>query len=92
MEQTDIKLKDLPIRSSIVKKHKVVSTFLWIITYIFFLPVVVLQIINENLEFIINKFAVVRNKIVYTIFKMIYKKEIIAKEKELDELFNKEKI
>lgn len=85
----EIKLKDLPIRSSIVKKHKKVSTFLWITTWIIFLPIAVLQIINESLEFIINKFAVARNKIVYSIFKMIYKKEIIAKEKELNELFNK---
>jgi len=78
-----IKLKDLPVRASIVKKHKKVSTVLWTITWIIFLPFVLLQVINEGLEFIINRIVVIRNKIVYTSFKAIYKKEIIEKEKEL---------
>jgi len=78
-----IKLKDLPIRARIVNKHKKVSTALWVITYIIFFPVVILQVINDGLEIIINKFAVFRNELVYTIFKIIYKKEIIENEKEL---------
>lgn len=82
----EIKLKDLPIRGSIVKKHKKVSTTLWIITWIIFLPFVLLQVISEGLEFVINKIAILRNDIVHTIFKAIYKKEIIEKEKELAKL------
>lgn len=84
MNKTDkIKLKDLPIRVRIVNKHKKVSTVLWVITYIIFFPVVILQVINDGLEIIINNFASLRNKLVYTLFKIIYKKEIIENEKEL---------
>lgn len=82
----EIKLKDLPVRSRIVNKHKEVSTALWVITYIIFFPIVILQIINDGLEIIIDKSANLRSKLVYTIFKAIYKKEIIANEMEIEKL------
>lgn len=82
----EIKLNDLPIRTRIVNKHKKVWTALWVITFIIFSPFALLQVINEMVEKLINKVAVLRNKLVYTIFKLIYKKEIIANEKEIENL------
>lgn len=86
-----VKLKDLPIRTKIVKRHKKVSMSLWIITYIIFFPFAILQVINETLEILINKVAILRNELVHTIFKAIYKKEIIENEKELDEILKGER-
>lgn len=86
MKADKIKLKDLPVRTRIVNKHKKVSTTLWVITFVIFLPFAILQVINEKLETLIDKMASVRNKLVYTIFKIIYKKEIIENEKELEKL------
>ena len=86
MKADKIKLNDLPIRTRIVNKHKKVSTALWVITFIIFSPFALLQVINEMVEKLINKVAVLRNKLVYTIFKLIYKKEIIANEKEIENL------
>ena len=86
MKSNKIKLKNLPIRAKIVNRHKKVSTALWVITFIIFFPFAILQVINEKLETIIDKFASLRNKLVYTIFKIIYKKEIIENEKELEKL------
>lgn len=79
-----VKLKDLPVRTKILNKHKKVTNTLYVITYIIFLPIVLLQVINDILESLIDKASGLREKIVYTIFKMIYKKEIIANEKEIE--------
>jgi len=50
---------------------------LWISTFILFFPIAILQIINDFLEKVISKFVVLREKIVYTVFKIIYKKELL---------------
>ena len=84
MEVNKIKVKDLPLRVSVVNKHKKVATFLYILTYIIFFPLVIFQLINDVLENILNLFVPLRTRLVNNIFKIIYKKEIIAKEQELD--------
>ena len=38
-----VKLKDLPVRTIILNKHKKVTNTLYVITYIIFLPIVLLQ-------------------------------------------------
>ena len=72
-----MKIKELPLKAKIYNKHKKVANVLWLITWIIFLPIVIMQLICEGLDFIINKFAGLREDIVYTIFKIIYKKEIL---------------
>ena len=72
-----MKIKDIPLKGKIWNKHKKTQKALWIITYILFFPFVILQLINDALEFILNKVAWFRNDIVYSIFKMIYKKELL---------------
>lgn len=72
-----MKLKDLPLKAMIWNKHKRTQKTLYFITWILFLPMVLLQIINDGLEVIVSKSAQLRTNIVYTTFKMIYKKEIL---------------
>lgn len=79
-----VKLKDLPVRGRIWNKHKNVTTALCVITFIMFSPFVLLQVINDILDSLINKTLVLREELVYTIFKVIYKKEIIANEEKIE--------
>lgn len=79
-----MKVQDLPVKARVYNKHKNVVKCLWLITWIIFLPVVILQVINDGLEFIVDKFATLRSEIVYTTFKIIYKKEIIKQMKEVE--------
>lgn len=72
-----MKIKDLPLKAKVWNKHKKTQKILWISTFILFFPIVILQIINDFLEKVISKFTVLREKIVYTAFKIIYKKEIL---------------
>jgi len=72
-----MKVKDLPLKAKIWNKHKKTQKVLWVSTFILFSPIVIIQIINDFLEIIIQKFVVLREKIVYTIFKIIYKKELL---------------
>ena len=72
-----MKIKDLPLKAKIWNKHKKTQKVLWISTFILFFPIAIIQIINDFLEVIIQKFIDLREKIVYTIFKIIYKKEIL---------------
>lgn len=81
-----MKLKDLPLKSKIWNKHKRTQKILWIVTWILFLPMVLLQIINDGLEVIVSKSAQLRNNIVYTTFKIIYKKEILESLKGADNI------
>lgn len=76
-----IKLKDLPIKMKIAKKHKKTLDILYIVSFIIFLPFVLLAYLNDVLEVITNWAGNSRNSIVNNIFKMIYKKEIIEFEK-----------
>ena len=72
-----MKIKDLPLKAKIWNKHKKTQKVLWFSTFILFFPIAIIQIINDFLEIIIKKFIVLREKIVYKIFKMIYKKELL---------------
>lgn len=81
-----MKIKDLPLKGKIWNKHKKTQKTLWLITWIIFLPIVILQIINDGLEIIVSKSAQLRTNIVYTIFKLIYKKEILESLKGADNI------
>ena len=81
-----MKIKDLPLKGKIWNKHKKTQKTLWLITWIIFLPIVLLQMINDGLEFIIQKAIRLRNSIVYTTFKIIYKKEILESLKGADNI------
>ena len=81
-----MKLKDLPLKAKIWNKHKRTQKTLWLITWIIFFPFVILQIINELLDIIISKMAQLRSDIVRTLFKIIYKKEILESLKGADNI------
>ena len=73
-----MKLKDLKITSKMINKHKKTMNALYIITYILLFPFVILDYLSDFLEWLCNKMSWFRTDIVYTTFKIIYKKEIIA--------------
>lgn len=73
-----MKLKDLEITSKMTDKHKKTMNALYIITYILLFPFVILDYLSDFLEWLCNKISCFRSDIVYTTFKIIYKKEIIA--------------
>lgn len=70
--------KDLKITKKMADKHKKTMNALYIITYILLFPFVILDYLSDFLEWLCNKMAWFRTDIVYTTFKIIYKKEIIA--------------
>ena len=72
-----MKLRELTIKKKIADKHKNTLNVLFFITYILLFPFVLLQYISEFLDWLCNKIGWLRNDIVYTIFKSIYKKEIL---------------
>lgn len=72
-----MKVKELKIKKKIADKHKNTLNILFFITYVLLFPFVLLQYISEFLDLLCNKVCWLRNDIVYTIFKSIYKKEII---------------
>ncbi len=72
-----MKFRDLKVSSKMTDKHRNTINILYVITFILFLPVVILQYFSDFLEWLCGEFAWIRDKIVYTIFKIIYKKEII---------------
>lgn len=69
--------EELKIKKKIADKHKNTLNILFFITYVLLFPFVLLQYISEFLDLLCNKVGWLRNDIVYTIFKSIYKKEII---------------
>ena len=73
-----MKVRELKIKKKIADKHKNTLNVLFFITYILLLPFVLLQYLSDFLDWLCNKVSWLRNDIVYTIFKIIYKKEIIA--------------
>ena len=81
-----MKIKDLPLKGKVWNKHKKTQKILWLITWIIFFPFVILQIINDGLEFILQKAIRLRDSIVYTTFKIIYKKEILESLKGADNI------
>ena len=58
-----------------INKHKKVYNTLLIITYILFLPFVILEYLYVLLEKILNFISGIREKIVYGIFKILFKKD-----------------
>lgn len=73
-----MKIKDLRITKKMADKHKKTMNALYIITYILLFPFVILDYLSDFLEWLCNKMSWFRTDIVYTTFKIIYKKEIIA--------------
>lgn len=71
-----VKLKNLKVTKKAVDNHKFVYNFLLTITFILFFPIVILQYLNDIFERIINIAINLRMKIVNTIFKILYKKEM----------------
>lgn len=56
-------------------KHKKALKILFFITYIIFFPFVILAYIYDSLEIVLNFIEQLRNKIVYGIFKILFKKD-----------------
>lgn len=56
------------------KEHRKIYKFLWIITYILFIPFVILNYLEVLLELIVNSAAGIRNKIVYTIMEFLFER------------------
>lgn len=56
-------------------KHKKALSILFFITYIIFFPFVLLSYIYDLLEIILENVTVLRNKIVYGIFKILFRKD-----------------
>lgn len=75
-----VKLKDLRIPMKAINNHKAIYNFLMLITYILFFPIAILQFSNDIFEFIVNKGSDLRSKIVDTIFKMLYRREMKGKD------------
>lgn len=71
-----VKLKNLKVTKRAVDNHKFTYNILLTITFILFFPIVILQYINDIFEHIINTVINLRMKIVNTIFKMLYRKEM----------------
>lgn len=69
------KLKDYRIPTRVTEKHKFLWSSLWIITYILFFPLAIVQILNDMFEVISNFGISLREKIVHTIFKLLFLKE-----------------
>ena len=73
-----MEIRDLKITNKMADKHKKTMNALYIITYILLFPFVILDYLSDFLEWLCNKMSWFRTDIVYTTFKIIYKKEIIA--------------
>ena len=73
-----MKIKDLKITNKMADKHKKTMNVLYIITYILLFPFVIMGYLSEFLDWLCNKIAWFRTNIVYTIFKIIYREEIIV--------------
>lgn len=63
------------ITKKVYYKHKKVLILLFLITYILFFPFKILSYVNFFLEKIVDFVIQLRNKIVYGIFKILFKKE-----------------
>ena len=69
------KLKNYKITQATIKKHKFIWHFLWGITFFVMFPFVIIQILNNLFEEILNFATFLRERIVYTIFKLLFKKD-----------------
>lgn len=89
-----MKIRDLKITSKMADKHKKTMSALYIITYILLFPFVLLDYLSDFLEWLCYKMSCFRTDIVYTTFKIIYKKEIIAeliKKEDFEKYFERSK-
>ena len=89
-----MKIRDLKITSKMADKYKKTMNALYIITYILLFPFVILDYLSDFLEWLCNKMLWFRTDIVYTTFKIIYKKEIIAelmKKEDFEKYFEESK-
>lgn len=84
------KLKDLPVRTRIIKRHQKMFNALMIITFIPASSFALLEIVNEKMDKLLRIVSNVRENIVYTIFKIIYKKEILENERQFERSENKQ--
>ena len=73
-------LKNYKVTTKAIEKHKIMWHFLWLVTYIILFPFVIIQILNEVFEVLLNFVISLREKIVYTIFKLLFKKDCIYDE------------
>lgn len=85
-----MKIRDLKITIKMADKHKKTMNALYIITYILLFPFVILGYLSDFLEWLCNKMTWFRTDIVYTTFKIIYKKEIIAETRQESEIVKEE--
>lgn len=58
-----------------INKHKKIYNILLIITYIIFFPFVILECLYGLLGKILNFISGIREKIIYEIFKILFKKD-----------------
>lgn len=89
-----MKIRDLKITGKMADKHKKTMIALSIITYILLFPLAILYYLSDFLEWLCNKMSWFRTDIVYTTFKIIYKKEIIAelmKKEDFEKYFEESK-
>lgn len=63
------------LKKHIAYKHRKTLNFLWFITWIIFLPIVIIQFLGEIFDKLSSVCANIRSNIVYTIYKIIYYKE-----------------
>ena len=68
-------MKKYIVTTQACNKHKKALKILFFITYIIFFPFVILAYIYDFLEIILNSVEQLRNKIVYGIFKILFKKD-----------------
>lgn len=74
-------MKKYTVTKRACDKHKKALNILFFITYIIFFPFVILAYIYSLLEIFLNFVELLRNKIVYEIFKILFKKDCRLEEK-----------
>lgn len=68
-------MKKYIVTTKAYEKHKIAFSLLSITTYIIFFPFVILSYIYDFLEIILNFITDLRNKIIFGIFKILFKKD-----------------
>lgn len=68
-------MKKYIVTNRACEKHKKALNILFFITYVIFLPFAILAYINDFLEKVLNFVQELRNKIVYGIFLILFKKD-----------------
>lgn len=68
-------MKEYVVTKRACDKHKKALNILFFITYVIFFPFVILAYLNDFLEIILNFIQTLRNKIVFGIFKILFRKD-----------------